>query len=204
MIYIHINKQIMLAQINSTIAKNKGKYNFDIESIDDMSVFVNIENQQYLRIVARNINRWVDEYDTESVSLYCEMILQNNEKTYTEVHLEKIIDILNNIKFNKLTGKFYLNGEENITMAELYDREHFYTKLNSNIKVRKTYDDCSICFEPTMCKSKCEHYLCYPCWNNITEYCCDECKVSEDKVCDDETCCHQRCPVCRQILVVEF
>ena len=116
MIYIHINKQIMLAQINSTIAKNKGKYTFDIESIDDMLVFVNIENQQYLRIVARKIDRWVDEYDTESVSLYCEMILQNNEKTYTEVHLEKIIDILNNIKFNKLTGKFYLNGEEEISV----------------------------------------------------------------------------------------
>lgn len=192
----------MLAQINSTIAKNNGKYNFDIESIDDMSVFVNIENQQYLRIVARTINRWVDEYDTESVSLYCEMILQNNEKTYTEVHLEKIIDILNNIKFNKLTGKFYLNGEEEISVETLEEKNKFYKKLNSKIKVRKTYDDCSICLEPTMCKSKCEHYLCYPCWNNITEYCCDECKVSDDKVCDDETCCHQRCPVCRQLLVV--
>jgi len=206
MIYIHITKQIMLAQINSAIAKNNKKYNFDIESIDNIQVFVNIENQQYLRIKARNIERWVDEYDTELVSLYCEKILGVDEKIYTEAHLEKIIHILNNIKFNRLTGKFYLNNEdeENVTIEALEEQIRFYKKLNSNIKVRKTYENCSVCFDPTMCKSKCDHYLCYPCWNKISEYVCDECQENDDKGCDDETCCHQRCPTCRQLLVVMY
>jgi len=208
MIYIHITKQIMLAQINSAIAKNNGKYNFtfDIESIENILVFVNIEDQQYLHIRARNIERWIDEYDTESLNLYFEKILVGGVKTFTEVDLEKIIDILNNIKFNRLTGKFYLNNEdeENVTLEALYDREHFYTKLNSNIKVRKTYENCSVCFEPTMCKSKCDHYLCYPCWNTISEYFCKECQETDEKGCEDETCGHQRCPTCRQILVVMY
>jgi len=211
MIYIHITKQIMLAQINSAIAKNNGKYNFtfDIESIENILVFVNIEDQQYLHIRARNIERWIDEYDTESLNLYFEKILVGGVKTFTEVDLEKIIDILNNIKFNRLTGKFYLNNEdeENVTLEALYDREHFYTKLNSNIKVRKTYENCSVCFDPTMCKSKCDHYLCYPCWNTISEYVCKECQENDNTDCyhcDDETCGHQRCPTCRQLLVVMY
>jgi len=207
MIYIHITKQIMLAQINSKIAKNTGKngFVFDIESIENILVFVTIDNQKYLHIRARNIQRWIDEYDTEGLSLYCEMILKNNEKTYTEVHLEKIIDILNNVKFNRLTGNFYLNNEdENVTIEALEEQTRFYKKLNSNIKVRKTYDDCSICFEPTMCKSRCDHNLCYPCWNKISEYVCDECQETDDKVCEDETCGHQRCPTCRQLLVVMY
>ena len=193
----------MLAQINSTIDNINENYNFDIESIDDMSVFVIIENKD-LRIIARNIDQCIGDGDTKPVSLYWEKILGVGERTYTEVHLEQIVTILNNIKFNKVIGKFYLNGNVNNTIEALEEKNKFYKKFNSNIKVRKTYDDCSICFEPTMCKSKCEHYLCYPCWDKIDSYYCDECKEDEENICDDETCNHQRCPICRQLLLAHF
>ena len=193
----------MLAQINSTIDNINENYNFDIESIDDMSVFVIIENKD-LRIIARNIDQCIGDGDTKPVSLYWEKILGVGERTYTEVHLEQIVNILNNIKFNKVIGKFYLNGNVNNTIEALEEKNKFYKKFNSNIKVRKTYDDCSICFEPTMCKSKCEHYLCYPCWDKIDSYYCDECKEDDENICDDETCNHQRCPICRQLLLAHF
>lgn len=189
----------MLAKMNLTINQDK-TYHFDIDEIFNISVFVVIEHKQYLRITARNISRSLGDYCSEGVNLYTKKILEQNE--ITEVDLDKIIDILNNLKFNRIKGEFYLGDDkDNTTIEELEEKKEFYKKFNSNIKVRKIYEECSICFEPTMCKGKCNHFCCYPCWNKIEDYYCDECKENDCECdCDDEICGHQRCPVCRQKL----
>ena len=192
----------MLAKMNLLINQDKTCH-LDIDEIFDIKVFVGIEHKQYLRITARKISRDIGDYCSEGVNLYCKRIIETNE-IISEVHLEKIIDILNNLKFNRIKGEFYLGDDtDNTTIEELEEKNQFYKKFNSNIKIRKTYEDCSICFEPTMCKGKCGHFCCYPCWNKIEEYICDECKENNCECdCDDELCCQQRCPVCRQKLSV--
>jgi hypothetical protein len=76
----------------------KETYNLDIDEIANIKVFVTLENQRYLRIKARNIDRLIDECDTDSVNLYCQLIPEDHrDKIFTETHLEKIIDILNNL-----------------------------------------------------------------------------------------------------------
>jgi hypothetical protein len=193
----------MLAKMNLMINQDK-TYQFDIDEILNIKVFVAIEHKQYLRITARNISRDIGDYCSESVNLFTKRILEKNE--ITEVDLDKIIDLLNNLKFNRIKGEFYLgNDTNNTTIEELEEKNKFYERLNSNfIKVRKIYENCAICFEPTMCKGKCSHFCCYPCWNNIEDYVCDECKESNgENDCDDELCYHQRCPVCRQKLAAD-
>jgi len=193
----------MLAQINLTHT-----YNFDIDEIANIKVLVTLENQRYLRIKARNIDRCIGECDTDSVNLYCKLIPDHSpdrsDKIFTETHLEKIIDILNNLKFSTLNGCFYLDGDKNnTTILELEDKTNFHKKLNSNIKVKKLYDECSVCFEPTTCKGKCNHYCCYTCWDKIEQYFCDDCKENDyNGDCNDELCGNQRCPMCRDKLFV--
>jgi hypothetical protein len=186
----------MLAKMNLNLNSNK-TYQFDIDEIENIKIFVVIEHEQYLRIRARNIINC-----NECAVIYTKRILEKNEKIYTEVHLDKIIDILNNLKFDKIKGEFYLsNIDKPTTIEELNEKNKFYKKLNSNIKVIKIYDECSICFEYTICKSKCGHFCCFPCWNKIDEYYCEECKKNED-CCGDDFCGKQRCPVCRQGLTI--
>lgn len=204
----YTNKQptkIMLAQINLEMNKDKS-YTFDIDEIENIEVYVVLEYKQYLRIKAKNIYRYIDDDSNDNITIFTHKILENDEKIFNEIDLEKITDILNNLKFNKIKGCFILNeiDKDNTTIEELKDKDKFYKKLNSNIKVKKTYDDCSICLEPTMCKGKCGHYCCYICWNKINEYICEECEESDGYCeCEDEMCQKQRCPICRQHLIVE-
>jgi virulence-associated protein VapD len=187
----------MLAKMNLNLNSNK-TYQFDIDEIENIKIFVVIEHEQYLRIRARNIINC-----NECAVIYTKRILEKNEKIYTEVHLDKIIDILNNLKFDKIKGEFYLsNIDKPTTIEELNEKNKFYKKLNSNIKVIKIYDECSICFEYTICKSKCGHFLCYECWSQVKFNDCADCRHHNGEVCDDAQCGKQRCPVCRQGLTI--
>jgi hypothetical protein len=201
----------MLAKLNLTINQDKEynrEYKFDIDEIDNIKVWVSIKHKDYLRIEAINIYSCGNEGCRDNITLYCQKILENGEKTYTDTHLDKIIDILNNLKFNKLKGKFYLNNDRHdTTIEDLEERKEFHKKLNSNIKVKKMYEDCTICFEPTMCKTMCGHFCCYPCLDKIDDYYCDDCKENEGECdCDDDedVCGFQRCPVCRQKMYVIY
>ena len=191
----------MLAQINHSLEKYNGNYSFDIVKIDNMDVFVKISNK-HLYLEARNIER---SFDGDNEVLYGERILAPNESVCNDGHLEKLIEMFNNLKFNKFRGKFYLNDDDhgNIKLNEIKEQEEFYKKLNSNVEVRKTYENCPICFEPTMCKSRCGHFCCYVCWNKLEDYYCDDCRDSDDICCDcDEIeCGGKRCPICRKKLM---
>ncbi len=54
-------------------------------------------------------------------------------------------------------------------------------KNNTNLKIKA--DTCCVCYEFTLTKTPCKHYLCYMCWD----------KIDNDLI-------NNKCPLCRHFL----
>ena len=190
----------MLSQINRKVEKNEC-FQFNIASIDNIPVYVIMSDKHLYIKITTIIDTYIDDY----LLIYELRILEPNVSKCNNTHLEKIKSTLNNLKFNKLIGKFQLATEENrdITIDELKSQDEFYSNFNSNVTIIKKYDECPICFDSTMSKSECGHFCCYVCWSQIKIHYCDNYEDGEiGHVCDDENCHCQKCPICRQTMIV--
>lgn len=194
----------MLQLINRDLT-NSRYHTLSISKMFGMPVNVEV---CYNRLVVKLKNVRID-YEDEMKTVFDDSVINNfsnNVNKFTQEQLDKVKLIIDDLKYNKLTGQFELGETEGPQIIHLKEQEEFYMewqKTNKNIEFGKKMSECSICFENTMCKSKCGHFLCYQCWSKIKIYCCDDCSPSGDNdICDDEKCGSRVCPICRSVLYV--
>ena len=126
---------------------------------------------------------------------------------FRENHLGKVKLMIDDLKFNKLTGRFELGESDGSNICVLKEEQEFYAgwkKENKNIDITDKLGECSVCFEDTLCKSICGHFLCMGCWSKIKFNECEDCENHHPDVCDDSFCGRQTCPVCRQVLFCDY
>ena len=96
-----------------------------------------------------------------------------------ELCIDKLIVILNNLKFNTFSGEF---NEDEIN-------EQMYNIFKSPNLTIEEGEECSVCYEKTLTKTLCNHSVCYKCMENI--------KLGYD----GEGCKEKPCPMCRKDII---
>jgi len=96
-----------------------------------------------------------------------------------ELCIDKLIVILNNLKFNTFSGEF----------NEYEINEQMYNIFKSPNLTIEEGEECSVCYEKTLTKTFCNHSVCYKCMENI--------KLDFD----DEGCKEKPCPMCRKDII---
>jgi hypothetical protein len=193
----------MLSLINRDLTDSKF-HTLSISKMFGMPVTVEV---CYNRLIIKLKNVRID-YDDEMKTAFNESIVDNfsnNVNKFTQEQLDKVKLIIDDLTFNKLTGDFELEESCGPNICELKEQDDWYekwSKENSKIEINKKMGECSVCFDDTMCKGKCGHFLCYACWSKIKFNDCDDCLHHNGDVCDDAQCGEQMCPVCRKGLYV--
>lgn len=113
-------------------------------------------------------------------------ILMDADPKYTvefiQESLKKVYDYLNNIRFDKYTGKFICKKDGIIPFQ---DWKSYLTMGN----IELDFNECCVCLEPTSTKTMCNHSLCYGCWTNLKT------RPSETYEDEEEV---MSCPYCRE------
>jgi hypothetical protein len=80
----------------------------------------------------------------------------------------KLFEILPKLKFNKLLGKFLINDdiESNLEIQECMILESLLSKCEN---VEPICQICIVCYEKTQTNTKCDHSLCYYCWERLSQ-----------------------------------
>jgi hypothetical protein len=156
----------------------------------------------YNRLIIKLKNVRIDYYDDEMKTVFNDAVVDNysnNINKFTQEQLNKVKLIIDDLTFNKLTGAFELGETDGPSICDLKDQDEFYAKWikeNSNIEITQNVSECSVCFDNTMCKSKCGHFLCYECWSQVKFNDCADCRHHNGE--DDAQRGEQICPVCRK------
>jgi hypothetical protein len=179
-----------------------------IESIDELPVNVVLRTSRrprcnisisseyymnyetYLIIESNKIVNSNFEYEDSSFVTYYSILLHSLNSTKEMIDINYFINViikfksvLKEIYFNKFFGKFYCKKMDKINFNLIGEEfKGLFDEINnSNIKLH--FEECCVCNELTMIKTPCNHYLCYPCWEQI------KCRCSSA----DEL----PCPICR-------
>lgn len=108
------------------------------------------------------------------------------------------INIVPNLKFSKLIGKFITNSDTDILEIEAWN-----TILSKNSNIKLKYEECSVCYELTKTKTKCKHPLCYKCWEKIIENLNGESEEDAEEDEEEEELIPV-CPICRKSICTNF
>ena len=168
---------------------------FPINQIDGLNckpiVFMNYRhnlhtNEFRYSIVFRIISIKImnDESEIEK-EYYMEKLIEETNKLITVIDIIEILLIIKylffNLKYCYVRNKLSLTSSLNIELLiSIFD--------NPNVKILG--EKCCVCFITTTNKTKCNHYLCYKCWEQVQP------KLLDDAYDYDETI--LPCPICRQ------
>lgn len=72
-------------------------------------------------------------------------------------------------EFDKFSNQF-VDGSEPVPDPE------FYSCFDTD-KIKLSYDDCCVCLEKTMGKTKCNHHICLACFTNLKNPKCPLCRA---------------------------
>jgi hypothetical protein len=99
-------------------------------------------------------------------------------------------EILPNLKFNKLLGKFLMGSdiESNIEIRECMVLELLFSKCEN---IEPTCQICIVCYEKTQTNTKCDHSLCYYCWERLPQV------ISNGSS-------RQLCPACKGVINTNY
>jgi len=101
--------------------------------------------------------------------------------------IQKVIKSVKDIKFDKLSGKLLIDNKVSI------NEKNAFTQLFNFEHVKLKYDECSVCRDETMQKTKCNHPLCYGCQEQI-------CEIEHLNYDEHEYFATQECPICRRVI----
>jgi len=112
-----------------------------------------------------------------------ELVINNYDLTFVDyiIAYMKLQYILHNYRFNNYLGIF--EDKKNFKNIAVSLHNVFNTK---NIKLIN--DECCVCMELTRNKTKCNHTICYICWDTIK------------RTRNDDEFLHKQCPMCRECI----
>jgi hypothetical protein len=159
------------------------KVDVTLQFFKDKEWLIKIISDDYLYDYECNYDE--DDIELDWVELYSKVIkLDKNFDSieYFEEVLIKVKDLLTNIKFNKLTGRFVLNEDNDYGLC-------WKNFLDDIPTVECAYENCVVCYEPTFCSTKCKHSVCYMCINQLKPTYNSEWEKNE-----------KFCPICREVI----
>ena len=185
-----------------------GYYMFDyrlssIKAIDNLPIFALLLFKRNYKKIILCITSQKINFDEDKVSYYEKQLFidknsqltsksittENHFLDYTIIDITKALNnlyrILPNLKFNKMLGKFFIGDD--IEIRETVAWLELLSPLLKNIEL--IYDNCVVCAEKTKTKTKCNHSLCYYCWEHIP--------IIIHKNEEDDEITKQICPICR-------
>lgn len=185
---------IILEKLNEDPEKNAYSfiYRLPIFKIDDIPVNAKLDIVKSRKSIVLFIDSNII-YNFGYHMYYKEYISYNMIKGYKYTisdfvyAINKVLKSIKVMKFDKITSK--LSTNTNISMYEkgiiedLFNFEH----------VKLKYDECSICGDITMKKTKCNHPLCYACQEQIKE-------IENLNYEEHEYFAIQQCPICRYVI----
>ena len=140
---------------------------------DKYSIRLPIEQIDGVDVCVRIINPGQCEEGCKTVMYF--VIDFTNSEDRTErypIHNQEEFDIMvakiTNWKFDKFSNQF-VDGNEPIPNPEFY-------KCFESDKIKLSYDDCCVCLEKTMGKTKCNHHICLACFTNLKKPKCPLCR----------------------------
>jgi len=167
-------------------------YRLPFFEIDDIPVNAKLSITKSRKSIILYINSNVI-YDFGYHMYYKQYISHNSIEGYKYViedfidAIQKVIKTIKIIKFNRLTGK--LSIDTNISI----DEKNAFMQLFDFDHVKLKYDECSVCGDITMTKTKCNHSLCYGCQEQIRE-------IEHLDYDEHEYFATQECPICRKTI----
>jgi hypothetical protein len=177
--------------------KDGFEYPLEFATIDNMPVYAFfIIKKNYYKYIKFYINSTTivdfnSGHEFDSIIYYQKTVLEassilENSKKIVDYTIEDIINAINKLqellpilKFNLTVGEFVV---DNTATEEILALKEVFTLSN----VTFVYEPCSVCNEITKTKTKCNHPLCYRCWEKLPI-------VS----CETGNCNKQICPICR-------
>lgn len=148
-------------------------YPLELATIDEMPIYAYLEfNVKYKCIKFIIISNKIIDYDVKNedgtIIYYENPILPSDSNKKNEKYtIEEIIqaigavrEILPQLKFNISIGEFVTDDEPNKELLALHE-------LFAFDNVTSIYTPCSVCHETTKTKTKCNHPLCYRCWEKL-------------------------------------
>jgi hypothetical protein len=193
--------RIILAKYNANKLEGSYKdgfeYPLELATIDDMPIyafFIIKKNYKYIKfyINSKTIIDLNNEFD--SVIYYQKIVfekdpLEKSSKKIVEYTIEDIIQAINQLreilpilKFNIMIGQFVIDNTATEEILALQSTLSFDN-------VTFVYDTCPVCSEMTKTKTKCNHPLCYKCWEKLPIV-----------ICETGNCNQQICPICRTVI----
>lgn len=100
------------------------------------------------------------------------------------ISLKIIFDIIPQLKFNKFEGNLQTDTKDKDILP-------FIKQFCHHENVKTSFEDCCVCYETTKTKTMCGHSLCMLCWEKMPF---TRGENDEDPM--------QRCPICRDVLVL--
>lgn len=93
-------------------------------------------------------------------------------------------EILPKLNFNKLTGLFELDLKTNLKINNFLDvKTNYILGFDTFDTSYADSGDCCVCYEKTLTKTSCSHFLCVECWTkikNVSE--CPYCRNKKIKI----------------------
>ena len=152
--------EYLIERIKTLDQHDEYQLNARIDNIFVIIISRGFDDNYYLQVKSNNIFETIDLDDFNLINLYHYYIRSSN---YSEI-AEKFVNHINNLKFDKLIGKFVLQSTENS------DSKTIINDTNDVLMEMKLFpqlfkdNECSVCLEKTTTKTYCNHSLCYICW----------------------------------------
>ena len=187
------------------------KIKLPIETIDELPVIVEIVFKRYLYLSSgkKNVkkvefhistnkkhggpceNQFYLYHFTTSYQCVGEEEGENWSISMLEKCIISIASRLNNLKFDCYGSRFGYTGYTNMELLKDIFKGSNITHLD---------EECCVCKDDTMCKTKCGHNLCLRCWSKLkVEKICEGCG-DDDCECVNEITEGHICPICRSFM----
>lgn len=163
----------------------KKMFGFNVESyilIEKKLIENNYTHIYKLEIISKKLK--INNSDYYKLFSYEKKILNFSVKN-TQKFVNLIKEILPKLIFNKLTGLFEFDMMKNNKLINFAD-----TKINNFIGLDTfgcEYSDsgeCCVCYDKTLTKTSCNHFLCVECWTKIKNTSeCPYCRYKKIKIC---------------------
>ncbi len=184
-------KKHFCPQTNTYTNTNQNKFTMPIRLVQkvcgfDVNTLFHIENTKN--------NKWI--YSVEILSKKIKVDPDkfykffSYKKKYSKLLLKNINGFFNElgsllklVSFNKLTGIFEMNQiEKSKSNSKNISNLTLNSSLTPNSNLIKT-NECCVCWDVTMTKTSCSHFICLDCWTKLTNKSnCPYCRCSNIKI----------------------
>ena len=184
---------IMETMTNAIMRKTEGlkknyKFELPIKKVCDIKCSVEMavtEKKNGSNSIKLNIDSELYDENSDPIVLFSKTYLSVKVSNIKE-KIQKVFDDLNNLQLNKFCGCI-------CTKDEIFEHDITFamSELITNENIKKDFDECCVCLEPTWSHLNCSHHICVKCLDRI--------EPSYEASFDEP---QKKCPYCRSVVCI--